>query len=129
MKTSFFLMSLRVKAMVDKFAKSKLLFAVPMGLLLNSGVGGGGDGGIGGILGIIMCGVQALAFYGAVFGLIFFGILKIWEIFFPESAQQTRNYIKSLVMGVLVISMAFWVVTTVFSALGMKTMDNLECSS
>lgn len=85
-------------------------------------------GGFEDILNMIMCAVQSLAFYGAVFGLIFFGLLKIWEIFFPEAAGQTRNYIKSLVMGVIVISMAFWLVSTVFEALGMKVGSEISCS-
>lgn len=68
-----------------------------------------------------------IAFFGAIAGLMFYGVLKVWSIIFPESAGQARNYIKDMALGLIIFGFSYQIVNYIFSSVLKLEIGGADC--
>ena len=82
-------------------------------------------GGTGLDINSLLCQIDSFAktagFIGLIAGLMYVGVSKILEIFFPQMAGPTRDYIKKGLMGVAFIALAVWGAEQIFGLFGITT--------
>ena len=105
------------------------LLVLPMMALASGGNGGTGGADIETFLCKVSELVGNLTFIGAIGGLLFYGLIQIYEIFNPQAGGQTREYLKKLAIGIAIIALAAAIVSAVFDALGLSHTIGWSCST